>query len=125
MVRMLDILEEYLRSKGYGYERLDGKIRGADRQAAIDRYCAPGSSSLVFLLSTRAGGLGINLTVADTVGILLLRTPSSVTCHEQLACLLFLLFFSFVRSSFTIPTGIRRTTAKPWHDVTELDKRSK
>jgi Helicase conserved C-terminal domain/PHD-finger len=67
MVRMLDILEEYLKLKGYGYERLDGKIRGIERQAAIDRYCAPESSSFVFLLSTRAGGLGINLTVADTV----------------------------------------------------------
>jgi SNF2 family DNA or RNA helicase len=67
MVRMLDLLEEYLRLKDYGYERLDGKIRGVERQAAIDRYCAPGSSSFVFLLSTRAGGLGINLTVADTV----------------------------------------------------------
>ena len=67
MVRMLDILEDYCSLKGFGYERLDGNIRGADRQAAIDRFCHPSSTSFVFLLSTRAGGLGINLTVADTV----------------------------------------------------------
>ena len=67
MVRMLDVLEDYLRLRDWKYERLDGNIRGAERQAAIDRYCAPDSNSFVFLLSTRAGGLGINLTVADTV----------------------------------------------------------
>ncbi|XP_073395338.1 uncharacterized protein [Physcomitrium patens] len=63
---MLDLLEDYLLSKGYSYERIDGKIRGSDRQAAIDRYSAKDSSIFVFLLSTRAGGLGITLTAADT-----------------------------------------------------------
>ncbi|KAG0567323.1 hypothetical protein KC19_7G126300 [Ceratodon purpureus] len=63
---MLDLLEDYLLAKGYSYERIDGKIRGSDRQAAIDRYSAKNSSIFVFLLSTRAGGLGITLTAADT-----------------------------------------------------------
>lgn len=63
---MLDLLEDYLHSKDYSYERIDGKIRGSERQAAIDRYSARGSETFVFLLSTRAGGLGITLTAADT-----------------------------------------------------------
>ncbi|BBM99082.1 protein Mpsnf1.8 [Marchantia polymorpha subsp. ruderalis] len=63
---MLDLLEDYLLSKAYTYERIDGNIRGSDRQAAIDRYSAKESNIFVFLLSTRAGGLGITLTAADT-----------------------------------------------------------
>lgn len=41
-------------------------MRGNQRQAAIDRFCKPDSDRFVFLLCTRAGGLGINLTAADT-----------------------------------------------------------
>lgn len=67
MVRMLDILEDYIKHRRYPYERLDGRIRGNERQAAIDRFSAPGSDAFVFLLCTRAGGIGINLTAADTV----------------------------------------------------------
>lgn len=51
----------------YPYERIDGRIRGNLRQAAIDRYSKPDSDRFVFLLCTKAGGLGINLTAADTV----------------------------------------------------------
>lgn len=50
----------------YAYERIDGRVRGNLRQAAIDRFCKPDSDRFVFLLCTRAGGLGINLTAADT-----------------------------------------------------------
>ena len=67
MKLVLNLLEQYLELKGYEYERIDGNIRGNERQAAIDRFCKPGSSVFVFLLSTRAGGLGINLASADTV----------------------------------------------------------
>ncbi|XP_024535858.1 chromodomain-helicase-DNA-binding protein 8 [Selaginella moellendorffii] len=63
---MLDILEDYLSSEGYTFERIDGKIRGSERQAAIDRYSANDCKTFAFLLSTRAGGLGITLTAADT-----------------------------------------------------------
>ena len=66
MVRMLDVLSDYLRERRYSHERLDGTIRGDLRQAAIDRFCKPGSDTFAFLLSTRAGGLGINLIAADT-----------------------------------------------------------
>lgn len=66
MTKCLDLLGEYLRLRGYAYERIDGGIRGDARQAAIDRFSAPDSESFVFLLCTRAGGVGINLTAADT-----------------------------------------------------------
>ena len=66
MVRMLDILEDYIHAKGYSYERIDGTKRGNDRQEAIDRFSAKGSEKFIFLLCTKAGGLGINLTAADT-----------------------------------------------------------
>lgn len=51
----------------YLFERLDGRICGKLRQEAIDRFSKPESDRFVFLLCTRAGGLGINLTAADTV----------------------------------------------------------
>uniref|UniRef100_A0A8C7G3E9 Chromodomain helicase DNA binding protein 6 n=1 Tax=Oncorhynchus kisutch TaxID=8019 RepID=A0A8C7G3E9_ONCKI len=66
MVRCLDILEDYLIQRRYTYERIDGRVRGNLRQAAIDRFCKVDSDRFVFLLCTRAGGLGINLTAADT-----------------------------------------------------------
>jgi len=66
MVRVLDLLSDYLRERRYSHERLDGTVRGDLRQAAIDRFCKPGSDTFAFLLSTRAGGLGINLIAADT-----------------------------------------------------------
>jgi len=67
MVRVLDILEDYLNYRGYKHERIDGHVRGNDRQAAIDRFSRPDSDIFAFLLCTRAGGLGINLVAADTV----------------------------------------------------------
>lgn len=67
MTKMLDILEDFLEGEGYKYERIDGAITGTARQEAIDRFNAPGAAQFVFLLSTRAGGLGINLATADTV----------------------------------------------------------
>merc|ERR1719474_2619410 len=67
MTKMLDLLEDFLDGVGYKYERIDGGITGQARQEAIDRFNAPGAQQFVFLLSTRAGGLGINLATADTV----------------------------------------------------------
>ena len=64
---MLGLTEELLSARGYKYERLDGSVRGNERQSAIDRFNRPGSDVFAFLLSTRAGGVGINLTSADTV----------------------------------------------------------
>ncbi|XP_062597362.1 chromodomain-helicase-DNA-binding protein Mi-2 homolog [Saccostrea cucullata] len=67
MTKMLDILEDFLEYEGYKYERIDGGITGSQRQDAIDRFNAPDAPQFAFLLSTRAGGLGINLATADTV----------------------------------------------------------
>ncbi len=69
MTRLLDILEDYLIFRRYKYCRIDGNTDGETREDMIDSYNAPGSEKFVFLLSTRAGGLGINLTTADTVVI--------------------------------------------------------
>ncbi|XP_038991665.1 ISWI chromatin-remodeling complex ATPase CHR17-like [Hibiscus syriacus] len=67
MTRLLDILEDYLMFRGYQYCRIDGNTGGDDRDASIDTFNKPGSEKFVFLLSTRAGGLGINLATADVV----------------------------------------------------------
>jgi len=67
MSRMLDILEDYSVFRGYKYCRIDGSTAHEDRIAAIDDYNKEGSEKFVFLLTTRAGGLGINLTTADIV----------------------------------------------------------
>ncbi|XP_045113791.1 chromodomain-helicase-DNA-binding protein Mi-2 homolog [Portunus trituberculatus] len=67
MTKMLDVLEDFCEGLGYKYERIDGGITGLARQEAIDRFNAPGAQQFIFLLSTRAGGLGINLATADTV----------------------------------------------------------
>jgi chromodomain-helicase-DNA-binding protein 1 len=67
MVRMLDILSDYLRLRGYQFQRLDGTIAAGPRRLAIDHFNTPDSNDFCFLLSTRAGGLGINLMTADTV----------------------------------------------------------
>lgn len=67
MVRMLDILGDYLSIKGINFQRLDGTVPSSQRRISIDHFNAPDSNDFVFLLSTRAGGLGINLMTADTV----------------------------------------------------------
>jgi len=67
MVKMLDILGDYLSHRNYRYQRLDGTIAAGPRRMAIDHFNAPDSKDFCFLLSTRAGGLGINLMTADTV----------------------------------------------------------
>ena len=65
--QMLDLLEIFLEGLELSFVRLDGDTPVAERQALIDGYQAPGSETFAFLLSTRAGGQGINLTSADTV----------------------------------------------------------
>ncbi|KMV65371.1 DNA/RNA helicase [Encephalitozoon cuniculi EcunIII-L] len=65
MTRMIDLIEDYLVRKGYTYLRLDGSLKASARAEVIRDWQA--SDKFIFLLSTRAGGLGINLTAADTV----------------------------------------------------------
>ncbi|VDM08950.1 unnamed protein product [Wuchereria bancrofti] len=66
MTRVLDITQDYLIYKGYNYQRLDGSVRAEERFAAVNHF-QTNSDIFCFLLSTRAGGLGLNLTGGDTV----------------------------------------------------------
>lgn len=67
LVMMLDILSDYMTLRGHPFQRLDGSMKPEDRNKAIEHYNSPGSPDFAFLLSTRAGGMGINLVTADTV----------------------------------------------------------
>lgn len=67
MTRVLDILEDYFRFIGYQYCRIDGNTTGERRDEQMHEFNEEGSSKFAFLLSTRAGGLGINLQTADIV----------------------------------------------------------
>ncbi|KAL7801473.1 PHD/FYVE-zinc-finger like domain-containing protein [Trichoderma afarasin] len=69
-LQQLDIIEDFLNGVGYGYRRLDGSISSLEKQRRIDAFNEPGSELFAFLLSTRAGGVGINLATADTVIIM-------------------------------------------------------
>ncbi|KAH1342733.1 swr1 complex component [Aspergillus fumigatus] len=66
MTKMLDILEQFLNIHGHRYLRLDGTTKVEQRQILTDRFNND-DRILVFILSSRSGGLGINLTGADTV----------------------------------------------------------
>lgn len=66
----LDIVEVFLRGEGYKFLRLDGNIGQKQRQKGIDAFNAPDSPYFIYMISTRAGGVGINLATADTVIIM-------------------------------------------------------
>lgn len=66
MTKVLDILEQFLNIHGYRYMRLDGATKIEDRQLLTEKFNRDNKIP-VFILSTRSGGLGINLTGADTV----------------------------------------------------------
>ena len=67
---MLNMIEDFLDGVGLSYERLDGSMGSLQKQKRIDEFNTPNSDLFAFLLSTRAGGVGINLATADTVIIL-------------------------------------------------------
>ncbi|XVE66041.1 hypothetical protein DITRI_Ditri08aG0049500 [Diplodiscus trichospermus] len=67
MTHLMDILEIYLRLNDFMYLRLDGSTKTEERGALLKKFNAPDSPYFMFLLSTRAGGLGLNLQTADTV----------------------------------------------------------
>jgi chromodomain-helicase-DNA-binding protein 4 len=67
---MLNIVEDFLDGMEMTYQRLDGQMGSLEKQKRIDHFNAPDSPLFAFLLSTRAGGVGINLATADTVIIL-------------------------------------------------------
>ena len=65
MTSLLDLISSYLEARSVEHCRIDGSISWQDRQESMQRFNTDPSCK-VFLLSTRAGGLGINLTAADT-----------------------------------------------------------
>ena len=66
---LLNLLEEWLAARQWGFQRIDGSVASAERQSRIDQFNTRPADNFVFLLSTKAGGLGINLASADTVVI--------------------------------------------------------
>ena len=70
MTKILDILEDYLVMRHYQYCRIDGNTSYDARETYIDAFNAPESEKFIFLLSTRAGGLGIKY----------------VSCHRMASC---------------------------------------
>ncbi|KAI1644759.1 chromatin remodeling complex SWI/SNF, component SWI2 and related ATPase [Daldinia loculata] len=67
MTAIMDIMEDFLRYRGIQYLRLDGNTKSDERSDLLKAFNAPDSPYFMFLLSTRAGGLGLNLQTADTV----------------------------------------------------------
>ncbi|KAK4974695.1 transcriptional regulator [Elasticomyces elasticus] len=67
MTQIMNIMEDFLRLRGIEYLRLDGSTKSDDRSELLKQFNAPNSKYFCFLLSTRAGGLGLNLQTADTV----------------------------------------------------------
>ncbi len=67
LTSMLDILEDFMEAQGHEYRRLDGGNKAEERPGLIAAFNAPDSPIFAFLISTRAGGLGLNLQSADTV----------------------------------------------------------
>lgn len=67
MTQVMDIMEDFLRMKDLKYMRLDGSTKTEERTEMLNAFNAPDSDYFCFLLSTRAGGLGLNLQTADTV----------------------------------------------------------
>jgi hypothetical protein len=97
----LDLFEKMLRSKKYGYFRLDGTMTIPKRQKLVDRFNNPENPEFVFLLSSKAGGCGINLIGANR---LILFDPGIVS-HRG---------FILRQLILVQQTGIRPPTNKHW-----------
>lgn len=67
MTTLMTVLEEYFQYLGWDYLRLDGSTKAEDRAELVKKWNAPDSPHWLFILSTKAGGLGLNLQTADTV----------------------------------------------------------
>lgn len=99
----LDLIEDFLNGLDLPYQRLDGNVSTLEKQKRIDAFNAPDSPYFAFLLSTRAGGVGINLATADTVIIMVSKliskahlltndlSGSGLQCMQTSCCLCSLL----------------------------------
>lgn len=97
MVRVLDLLQELLQLNHYRYERLDGSTSASARTAAVDRFKRESFKRFVMLLSTRAGGLGLNLTAADTV--IIFDSDWNPQVSDHMICVKLVLHTSFMLTS--------------------------
>lgn len=113
MVRMLDILSDYMHLRGYAHQRLDGMVASEARKKSIAHFNAPGSPDFAFLLSTRAGGLGINLETADTVIIFDVRCPVNL-CRWCLVAHPHHSLTSSLNCHLHRVTGTHRTICRRW-----------
>lgn len=106
MTRMLDILEDYMRHLSYEYCRIDGNTEGEKRDSQINEFNAEGSSQFCFLLSTRAGGLGINLATADIVSKCCMQGSKTIPekVHSSSPVSLEVLYDSDWNPQGTLPT---------------------
>lgn len=80
MTRVLDLLQDYLEYRHYAYQRLDGSVRAEERTLAVNAF-QHDEDVFCFLLSTRAGGQGLNLTSADTV--IFMDSDFNPQCDKQ------------------------------------------
>ena len=83
MVIMLDVIQEYCELKRLRYQRLDGGISAEKRRQSIAQFNEPGSTDFCFLLSTKAGGLGINLQTANRVSSPKALFTKSPLCNDN------------------------------------------
>ena len=107
---MLDIIEDFLHERKFKAERIDGSITGKKRQMAIDRFQSPATDGkeapFIMMLSTRAGGVGINLTAAG-------EYYHSLSFELSfLASLHLLVRSSKTHASSLIVTGIHKTICR-------------
>jgi SWI/SNF-related matrix-associated actin-dependent regulator of chromatin subfamily A member 5 len=138
MTRTLDILEDYCLFRGFKYSRLDGSTGMEERELSMREFNADNSEKFVFLLSTRAGGLGINLNTADIVVLFdsdwnpqVRPTDSYALCAFAFSCLLLHIpFRSLIVFSIGCPffffcrLFMSRWICKRWTVLTASVKRS-
>jgi SNF2 family DNA or RNA helicase len=103
MTETLNIMEDYLRFREWRYCRIDGNVKVQERQSQMDAFNND-ADIFVFMLSTRAGGLGINLQAADTVILFDSdwnpHQDAQVSYYEKEGEFIQFFFFSKVKSSF-------------------------
>jgi SNF2 family DNA or RNA helicase len=99
MTAVMTILEDYFAYRGYLSLRLDGSTPAEEREKRMYKFNAPDSPYFIFLLSTRAGGLGLNLTSADTVIIFDSDWNPQMDLQAQVSQMFWLAHFKFIGCS--------------------------
>lgn len=127
MTRMLDLIAGYCDERGYGCCRIDGSVHWEARRDQIARFNDVSTDAFVFLLSTRAGGLGLNLTAADTVIIYDSDWRVRLVLGRMHNSPFFFLLFFVTRCSdvyIYLRSGTRTRTCRRWTGCTASGRRS-